>query len=280
MSVYRKWGSMLLAGGVGAGALWWAWPERAVPANGPQAAVKVSDSVRATEKARVEKIGKRQAATVAGADHASIRKKVPDGVPVDTDPMQVRCREVEAWAASGSETGVEKVIAAAKADPELKETAVRALGRTQSAKAAEYVASVLSDEDPAMVCAAIGAWAAMKGEAAIPDVAAILENNRNRSDGWQSDVALACVMALGEIRSSEALPVLEKEMQWVSQQKSKLGYGAALIEAVADIGDSRGAVMLEEYADELRGKLAGDPLIRRGQMLLLSEALSKADVLR
>jgi hypothetical protein len=38
--------------------------------------------------------------------------------------------------------------------------------------------------------------------------------------------------------------------------------------------------MLEEYADELRGKLAGDPLIRRGQMLLLSEALSKADVLR
>jgi HEAT repeat protein len=194
--------------------------------------------------------------------------------------MQVRCREVEAWAVSESETGVEKAIAAAQADPALKETAVRALGRTQSAKAAEYVASVLSDEDPAVMCAAIGAWAAMNGEAAIPDVAAILENNRNRSDGWQSEVGLACVMALGEIRSSEALPVLETEMQWVSQQKSKLGYGAALIEAVADIGDSRGAVMLEEYADELRGKLAGDPLIRRGQILLAAEALWKAEELR
>jgi hypothetical protein len=69
-------------------------------------------------------------------------------------------------------------------------------------------------------------------------------------------------------------------MQWVSQQKSKLGYGAALIEAVADIGDSRGAVMLEEYADELRGKLAGDPLIRRGQSMLVAEALRNADELR
>jgi HEAT repeat protein len=187
---------------------------------------------------------------------------------------------VEAWAASGSETGVEKVIAAAKADPELKETAVRALGRTQSAKAAEYVASVLSDEDPVVMCAAIGAWAAMKGEAAIPDVAAILENNRNRSDGWQSEVGLACVMALGEIRSAEALPVLETEMQCVSQEKMMLGYDGALIEAVADIGDSRGAVMLEEYADELRGKLAGDPLIRRGQSMLVAEALRNADELR
>jgi HEAT repeat protein len=206
--------------------------------------------------------------------------ETPAVAPAELDPMQVRCREVEAWVASGSETGVEKAIAAAQAEPALKETAVRALGRTQSAKAAEYVASVLSDEDPAMVCAAIGAWAAMKGEAAIPDVAAILENNRNRSDGWQSDVGLACVMVLGEIRSSEALPVLEKEMKWVSQQQSKLGYGAALIEAVADIGDSRGAVMLEEYADELRGKLAGDPLIRRWQILLEEEALWKADELR
>jgi hypothetical protein len=280
MGLFRKWTLMVLAGVVGAGALWWAWPERAVPANGPQASVKVSASVRATEKARVETRSPRQAATVAGSSHDSMLKNAPDGVPVDTDPVQIRCREVEAWAASGSETGVEKVIAAAKADPELKETAVRALGRTQSAKAAEYVASVLSDEDSVVMCAAIGAWAAMKGEAAIPDVAAILENNRNRSDGWRSEVGLACVMAMGEIRSSEALPVLEKEMQWVSQQKSKLGYGAALIEAVADIGDSRGAVMLEEYAEELRGKLAGDPLIRRGQMLLVAEALRKAGELR
>ena len=280
MGLFRKWALMVLAGVVGAGALWWAWPERSASANGPQAPVKVSASVRATEKARVETRSPRQAATVARSSHGSMLTNVPDGVPVDTDPMQVRRREVEAWAVSGSETDVEKVIAAAKADPELKETAVRALGRTQSAKAAEYVASVLSDEDPAMVCAAIGAWAAMKGEAAIPDVAAILENNRNRSDGWRSEVGLACVMAMGEIRSSEALPVLEKEMKWVSQQQTKLGYGAALIEAVADIGDSRGAVMLEEYADELRGKLAGDPLIRRWQSLLVAEALWKADELR
>ena len=280
MGLFRKWALMVLAGVVGAGALWWAWPERAVPANGPVTAVTVSASVRATEKARVETRSPRQAATVAQSAPASIRMEAPDGAPADSDPMQVRCREVEAWAVSESEAGVEKVIAAAQADPELKETAVRALGRTQSAKAAEYVASVLSDEDPAMVCAAIGAWAAMKGEAAIPDVAAILENNRNRSDGWQSDVALACVMALGEIRSAEALPVLEKEMQGVSQQETNLGYGTALIEAVADIGDSRGAVMLEEYAEELRGKLAGDPLIRRGQILLVAEALWKADELR
>ena len=280
MGLFRKWALMVLAGVVGAGALWWAWPERSVPANGPQASVKVSASVRATEKARVETRSPRQAATVARSAHASIQMETPAVAPAELDPMQVRCREVEAWVASGSETGVEKAIAAAQAEPALKETAVRALGRTQSAKAAEYVASVLSDEDPAMVCAAIGAWAAMKGEAAIPDVAAILENNRNRSDGWQSDVGLACVMVLGEIRSSEALPVLEKEMKWVSQQQSKLGYGAALIEAVADIGDSRGAVMLEEYADELRGKLAGDPLIRRWQILLEEEALWKADELR
>ena len=280
MSLFRKWALMLLAGIVGAGALWWAWPERAVPANGPQASVKVSASVRATEKARVETRSPRQAATVAQSAPASIRLEAPDGAPAELDPMQVRCREVEAWAVSESEAGVEKAIAAAQADPELKETAVRALGRTQSAKAAEYVASVLSDEDPAVMCAAIGAWAAMKGEAAIPDVAAILENNRNRSDGWQSDVALACVMALGEIRSAEALPVLEKEMQGVSQQETNLGYGTALIEAVADIGDSRGAVMLEEYAEDLRGKLAGDPLIRRGQILLVAEALWKAEELR
>jgi hypothetical protein len=59
-----------------------------------------------------------------------------------------------------------------------------------------------------------------------------------------------------------------------------LGYGENLIEAVADIGDSRGAGMLEGYADELRGKLAGDPVIRRGQILQMAKALRKAEELR
>ena len=66
MGLFRKWTLMVLAGVVGAGALWWAWPERAVHANGPVTAVTVSASVRATEKARVETRSPRQAAQGAG----------------------------------------------------------------------------------------------------------------------------------------------------------------------------------------------------------------------
>jgi HEAT repeat protein len=175
---------------------------------------------------------------------------------------------------------VEKAIAAAKAEPALREAAVRALGRTRSARSAEYVTGLLSDEDPAVIGAAIGALAALKGKEAIEEIAAILEKNRERNDDYREEIGRACVKALGEIGSSEALPVLEKELQWVSRQEPMLGYGANLIEAVADIGDSRGAAMLEGYADELRGKLAGDPVIRRGQILQMAEALRKADDLR
>ncbi len=186
--------------------------------------------------------------------------------PVLTNAMQTRCREVAVLAESGTDAGVEQVIEAAKSEPALREIAVRALGRTKSDRAAQYVAAALQDEDPTVQCAAIGAWEAMKGEEAIPDIAKLLEENRERPDGCQVEVAEACVKALGATRSSEALPTLAKELQWVAQHAGALAsiqYGNVVIDAVADIGDSRSATMLENHAEALQVKLSGKPMIRQ-----------------
>jgi HEAT repeat protein len=280
MTTNRKLVSMALVALVGAAALWRVWPERAAPGGGAGASEEAKAVVHTTAGTQTERSGFGQNAKAFRTPLISTREEAPAGARADTDPVQDRRREVEAWVASGTEAGVEKAIAAAQAEPALREAAVRALGRSGSAKAAEYVAGLLSDEDPAVVCAAIGAWTAMKGEEAIPEIAAILEKNRERTDEYREEIGKACVKALGGIGSSEALPVLEKELQWVSRQEPMLGYGENLIEAVADIGDSRGAKVLEGYADELRGKLAGDPVIRRGQILQMAEALRKAEELR
>jgi len=274
------WMAAGLVGAAGLAALWWAWPERTVSLRDAGPSAKSEVRTHGVVGTRTGKRGEGRETKAVRTPWVSTRKEAPAHVRNETDDLQDRCRAVEAWAASGTDEGAEKAIAAAKAESGLRETAVRALGRSGSARAAEYVASLFGDEDPAVVCAAIGAWAALKGEEAIPEIAKILEKNRNRNDECREEIGKACVKALGELGSSGALPVLEKELRWVSQQDSMLGHGADVIEAVADIGDSRGAEMLEGYADELRGKLAGDPVVRRDQMLQMAEALRKADDLR
>ena len=80
--------------------------------------------------------------------------------------------------------------------------------------------------------------------------------------------------------SSEALPVLAEELQWVSEREVLSDYGLDLIEAVADVGDSRGAGMLDQYADTVQGKLSGEPVVRRAQMWQIVMARTKAGELR
>jgi hypothetical protein len=187
---------------------------------------------------------------------------------------------VETWVAEGGEEGVARAIAAAKEDPALKEAVVRALGPVKLEAAAGYVAEALGDEDPVVVCAAVAAWAELLGEEAVGDIGKLLEANRIRQEGPRDEVAVACVKALGGLMSSEALPVLEQELQWVVQREARPVYGLDLIEAVVDIGDSRGMGMLEQYADALQGKLSGAPMVRREQMWQIAQARLKAADLR
>jgi hypothetical protein len=196
------------------------------------------------------------------------------------DPLRDQRRAVETWVAEGGEEGVARAIAAAKEDPALKEAVVRALGPVKLEAAAGYVAEALGDENAVVVCAAVAAWAELRGEEAVGDIGKLLEANRIRQEGSRDEVAVACVKALGGLMSSEALPVLEQELQWVVQREARPVYGLDLIEAVVDIGDSRGMGMLEQYADALQGKLSGAPMVRREQMLQIGLARLKAADLR
>lgn len=270
---------------------------RSVGVAGDRAGTK--DTARLSTGARGGSGDRVQRRRVSGSEQGSSHEETPAGPGVGVpqgqlapgedsttlshagnDPLRDPRRAVETWAAEGGEDGVARAIAAANEDPALKETVVRALGRVKSDAAAGYVAEALGDKDPAVVCAAVAAWAELRGEEAVGDIGKLLEANRIRQEGPRDEVAVACVKALGGLMSSEALPVLEQELQWVVQREEGPVYGLDLIEAVVDIGDSRGTGMLEQYADTLQGKLSGAPMVRRYQMLQIAKARLKAADLR
>jgi hypothetical protein len=175
---------------------------------------------------------------------------------------------------------VNALIGVAETNPALREHAIILLAKGKSDMAAAFLATQLTNEDERVVCRAVVGLAQIKGVDAIPSIGALAESNRALAGGPSDAIWESCAAALGETRSSEALPVLERELKWVGEGGAHLEYGSQLIAALEQIGDSRAADMLHAYADHLQASLSGMPKIRQVQMVKIMETRKTAESLK
>ena len=164
--------------------------------------------------------------------------------------------------------------------------AIPGLARSRDPVATRYLTKATGHEGTQVRCAAICALAEATPDEAVPIIDGIMTSDELQEAADRDEIRETCIKALGETASSEALPVLTRELRgMIESDASKesddfLELGSLLVEAVSNVGDSRGAEILTAYADELQADLSGDPRWRRYQMLKIVEARETAEELR
>jgi hypothetical protein len=157
----------------------------------------------------------------------------------------------------------------------LNAAAVEALGGVQFAGVQDYLTAKLSNGDPLIICAAVNSLAKQQGEGAIPAIAKVLKQNRERSDGFQDRVCETCVEALGRTGSAKAIPALEAELRETVGSILDYDYGSKVVAALSAIDDVQARPVLEAYADRLSAqeeRASVNPLGRRYMLQKIKEA--------
>jgi len=163
----------------------------------------------------------------------------------------------------------------------LSASAVHALARVRTPEVVRYLTDQLVPAaDIRVICAAVRGLAGAEGEKAIPALAAALEANRQRPDGFEDLLWKECADSLGRLGTSKALPVLQRELEWVGAGAEKFEYGTQLVAAVARIGDAAGAPILDRYADDLTAKIPVEPRPKAYVEERIKETRAAAEVLR
>lgn len=198
----------------------------------------------------------------------------------ETVPVEDRHSALGRLAGRVDEDAVNGLIGVAEADSRFREHALVLLAGAKSDLAAAFLTTQMTNEDERVVCRAVEGLAANKGADAIPAISNLAESNRHRPGGASDAVWASCAKALGEIRSSEALPVIERELKWVGDGGGHMEYGSQLVAALELIGDSRAANVLQGYADQLQASLSGMPKVRQTQMVKIMEARNAAEGLK
>jgi hypothetical protein len=157
--------------------------------------------------------------------------------------------------ALGRQSGAEatrKLMALGNEDTYLNFAALKALGTVKSPEVATYLETKLTNGDPRMVAAAVMSLASVKGEAAIAQIAGVLNKNRLREDGHQDIVCGACVTALTDLHASSALPTLVLELEKTVGVTLHHEYGSRVVAAIREIGNPAGVEALRAYTERLR----------------------------
>jgi hypothetical protein len=146
----------------------------------------------------------------------------------------------------------------------LNHAAVEAVGNFEESPekpaACAYLQSKLSDSDSQLACAAIRGYIRLTGNAAVPELAAVLRNNRARPDGHQEIVCSAAVKALQETGSPLVVPVLATELARSEERGWSLEYGSRIVQALRQIRTPEGDAAVLAYASRLEARRPADPL--------------------
>ena len=194
-----------------------------------------------------------------------------------TIPLPRRKQDVQRLARARNDAAKAALMALGDAHLYLNRYAVEALGNYRDADTRRYLQEKLREPDALVVCAAVRALARSAGAGAVPDIAAVIRNNRRRADGHDEMVCQAAAETLGHIASARAVPVLAEELLRSEEPGWSKEYGSAVIVALKNIGAPEGRAAMLAYADRLEARLPDDPLARAYFEAKIREARAAAE---
>ena len=183
---------------------------------------------------------------LSAAVQASVRRFADNAVPIDT-----RQAELAALAKSGGTDAAAVLMALGDEHTYLNSAAIEALGGVKAEGVAAYLTGKMTDGDPRVLAAAVKSLARQQGETAVPAIATVVRNNRQRPDGFQDMVCAACVQALGETRSARAIPVLDAELRETVGTTLHQDYGSEIVRALSALHLAEARPVLSAYADRM-----------------------------
>lgn len=219
--------------------------------------------------------------TASGSSSTEVRKAVArfkdSGVP-----LKERRAEIEALARKGDARSVAVLMALGDEKAYLNRFAVEALGGVrpsspaQRSRVADYLRAKLAEGDALVLCAAIRGLARLLGEAAVPELTAVIKKNRVRADGHEDMVCTSAVRALKDLASARAAPALVAELGRSEEKGWSLEYGSELLAALGRIGTPGARAAAAAYADRLAARVPHDPLARQHVEAKVKEARAAA----
>ena len=140
----------------------------------------------------------------------------------------------------------------------------------------DKVATVaLEDSDPMIVMEAIGVLGELKSDASTTELLKVLDEGRERPDGYGQAICLAAITALGTAQNaSPATPLLVASLT----EHIDLSYDKAIVESLGNIGDYEAIVPIESYIAYLKTIKPNKPFFLhpwQEAMDIATEALNK-----
>ena len=213
--------------------------------------------------------------------------KIPADSPVlswagDTSiPLRERIKAVEMLGQAGNDNAVGKLFEIARSELYLRYKAIEALGtvrnRNMSSLIDEYLTANLADPDSQAAIAAIRGLAEFKGSRAVPALAAALEANHERKDGYEQEICSTILTMMKEHGDKTAVPHMIAELDMVAPGKWGLGYGNKVISAMSAFSAPDARKAAAEYADRLEKEIPEDPLAKRYYEESIAKARALAD---
>jgi HEAT repeat protein len=194
--------------------------------------------------------------------------------------LDQREAEIAAMRRSRATDAMRTLMALGDAEIYLSHKAIEALGWRHEAGVAEYLQGKLGCQDINSAVAAVKSLAQVQGEEAIPAIAELLENSRERSDGYQARIWASCADALAQLASARSIGLLNRELRWVSGGSLQLEYGSRLVRAVYVVGRGGGVEPLENYAAALEAKKPAEAMPRKYYEDKIQEARETAAKLK
>lgn len=198
-------------------------------------------------------------------------------------PLDERRKEIAELARKADARSLELLMALGDELTYLNRTAVEELGSAQAAsaeqkaKVAAYLEAKLAADDALLICAAVRALGRLEGEAAVPELLAVIQANHERPDGHQEMVCSAAVEMLRDIGSLQGVAGLIAELARSGEKGWSLEYGSKLLAALlrADTPEGRAAALA--YAARLAAQLPKDAMARKYYEAKISEARAAAE---
>jgi HEAT repeat protein len=195
-------------------------------------------------------------------------------------PLRQRRRDISILAKRGDTRSIEILMALGDENTYLNWAAVEALGRCLKPEVTEYLKGKLESDRKRVMCAAIRSYARHMGEAAVPELTALLKKNRTRPDGWEVQIQSEIVKVLAGLRDPKTVPALAEELTRYKESNWNLNYGSIVVAALGRVGTPNAHKAIKKYADGLAGMKPEDPMARKYYEDKIAEARSaiKGDV--
>jgi hypothetical protein len=180
----------------------------------------------------------------------------------DTSLPEAQRREVLAQLARDGDAGA--LMAVIEEGGYFSAAAVEWLGQMRPPATSDYLRGKLDDNNPRVAAAAFRSLAQVDSANAVPVMAAALQQNRRRPDGFQDMVCAAAVDALATTKSPAAVPVLAEELSETVGKVLGHDYGSQVVQALVTVGDVAAVEPLGPTGPGWPGCWPGRGTTRRG----------------